>query len=85
MRSGPPSLLRDRLEEAVDRLRPALVVDGGNLEIVEVSEDGTVQVVLQGACASCPAQAATLRFAIEATLRREVPEVRAVLLAPGEG
>jgi Fe-S cluster biogenesis protein NfuA len=73
-------LLR-RVEAALDRLRPALLADGGNLELVDVDDDGTVRIQLQGACTSCPAQGVTLRYGIEAALRQEVPEVRAVVAA----
>ena len=75
--------MRKRVELALDRLRPALLQDGGNLELLEVAEDGTVRIELQGACVTCPAQAATLRHAIEPALRREVPEVIAVVPSTG--
>jgi len=71
--------LARRVEAALDRLRPALVADGGNIELVGVDEDGTVRVALQGACAACPAQGATLRYGVEAGLRQEVPEVAEVV------
>jgi Fe-S cluster biogenesis protein NfuA len=71
--------LRAQVESVLDRLRPGLVVDGGNVELVGVDEGGAVSVLFQGACAQCPAQLATLRFAIEATLRREVPAVTEVV------
>ena len=77
-----PSELRDRVEVILDRLRPALVADGGNVELVGVAEDGTVSLVLQGACATCPAQSTTLREGLEAGLRREIPEVAAVVALP---
>ena len=71
--------LRDAVEAALDRLRPGLVADGGNVELVGIDTDGTVRVMLQGACASCPAQLATLRVAIEEPLRRAVPGVSGVI------
>jgi Fe-S cluster biogenesis protein NfuA len=74
-----PNLFRRRVELALDRLRPALLQDGGNLELIDVSEDGTVRIELQGACVQCPAQAATLRYALEPALRRAVPEVIAIV------
>ncbi len=77
-----PSQLRDRVEGVLDRLRPALVADGGNVELVEVSDDGTVSLLLQGACATCPAQAVTLRDGLEAGLRGEIPEITAVVALP---
>jgi len=76
--------LRRRVELALDRLRPGLLQDGGNLELLELSEDGTVHLELQGACVTCPAQAATLRYAIEPALRREVAEVIAVVMTAGD-
>jgi len=79
-----PSILRRRVELALDRLRPALLQDGGNLELLDVAEDGTVRIELQGACVECPAQAATLRFALEPALRREVPEVLAIVPVTGD-
>jgi Fe-S cluster biogenesis protein NfuA len=76
--------LRRRVELALDRLRPALLQDGGNLELLDVAEDGTVRIELQGACVECPAQAATLRYALEPALRREVPEVVAIVPVSGD-
>jgi Fe-S cluster biogenesis protein NfuA len=75
----PVRPLRDAVEQVLDRLRPGLVADGGNLELVDVDEDGTVRVALQGACTTCPAQYATIRIGIEEPLRRAIPEVTAVL------
>jgi len=72
--------LRDRVEAALDRLRPGLVADGGNVELVDVDDDGTVRLALQGACATCPAQAGTLRLALEPALREEAPGVTGVVL-----
>jgi Fe-S cluster biogenesis protein NfuA len=65
----------------LDRLRPALIADGGNVELVGVDEDGTVRVALAGACASCPAQHATVRLALEPALRAAVPAVTSVVSA----
>ena len=76
--------LRRRVELALDRLRPALLRDGGNLELLAVAEDGTVRIELQGACVTCPAQAATLRYALEPALRREVPGVAGIVPVSGD-
>lgn len=75
MRPIIPHEIRERVEAVLDRVRPALVADGGNVELLEVAQDGTVRLELQGACASCPAQLGTLRYGIEAALRREVQEI----------
>ena len=71
--------LHRRVEIVLDRLRPALLRDGGNIELLDVSEDGTVRVELQGACVACPAQAATIQHAVAPVLRAEVPGVEAVI------
>lgn len=72
---------REIVEAWLDRIRPALVADGGNIELVGVEHDGTVRVALQGACADCPAQLATLRVGIEEPLKRALPGVQAVVLS----
>ena len=71
--------LREAVEAELDRLRPGLIADGGNVELVDVDEDGTVRVQLQGACRSCPAQVATLRIGIEDPLRRAISGVSGVV------
>jgi Fe-S cluster biogenesis protein NfuA len=71
--------LRAQVEAVLDRLRPGLLADGGNVELVGVEEGGAISVQFQGACAHCPGQLGTLRFGIEAALRREVPAVTQVV------
>lgn len=73
--------LRVQVEGVLDRLRPGLALDGGNVEIASVDEEGAVSLLFQGACARCPAQLATLRLVIEPALRREVPSVSQVVPA----
>ncbi len=73
----PPT--RKAVEAWIDRIRPALVADGGNIELLSVENDGTVHIALQGACASCPAQLATLRLGIEAPLRKALRGIRSVV------
>jgi Fe-S cluster biogenesis protein NfuA len=67
------------VELALDRLRPALVADGGDVELVGIDDDGTVRVALLGACANCPAQLATVRVGLEESLTKGVPGVTAVV------
>lgn len=74
--------LRRQAEEVLDRLRPGLLADGGNVELASVDEAGAVTLMLQGACARCPARLATLRLVIEPALRREIAEIAHVI--PGE-
>ena len=71
--------LREAVEAELDRLRPGLIADGGNVELVEVHEDGTVRVQLQGSCRSCPAKLATLQLGIEEPLREAVEGVSRVV------
>jgi Fe-S cluster biogenesis protein NfuA len=70
--------MRDKVEEILDKIRPALVIDGGNVELVGV-DDGTVKVKLVGACAGCPMSTMTLKNGIERILKQEVPEVKEVV------
>ncbi len=72
---------RELVEAWLDRIRPGLVADGGNVELVGIEHDGTVRVVLQGACARCPDQLTTLRVGIEEPLKRALPGVQAVVVA----
>lgn len=67
------------IEKALDQIRPALQADGGNVELVEVTEDGVVKVKLTGACGHCPMSTQTLKFGIERTLKEKVPSVREVV------
>lgn len=73
----PPA--RKIVEAWLDRVRPALVADGGNIELIGIDHDGTVRVALQGACVDCPAQLATMRIGVEEPLKRAVRGIRAVI------
>lgn len=70
--------LRKRVDEVMDIIRPNLQADGGDVEVVDVTDDGVVQVRLQGACHGCPMAAMTLQMGIERVLRKEIPEVTGV-------
>ena len=70
--------MREKVEAALDKVRPMLQADGGNVELVDVTEDGIVKVRLQGACAGCPMSQMTLRNGIERVLKQHVPEIKAV-------
>ena len=63
----------------VDRLRPFIQGDGGDLELVDVTADGVVQVRLHGACVGCPGAQMTLRMGVERNLKASVPEVKEVV------
>lgn len=71
--------MRDRVEKALDLIRPALQNDGGNVELIDVDEEsGVVKLKLVGACGSCPMSQLTLRMGVERVLREQVPEVKEV-------
>jgi len=72
--------MKEKVEEALGRVRPALQADGGDVELVE-ARDGVVTVRLTGACGGCPMATMTLRNMIERILKDEVPEVREVVAA----
>lgn len=70
--------LKDKVQTVLNEIRPALQQDGGDCELVEVTDDGIVKLRLTGACAGCPMSTMTLRMGIEATLKERIPEVQAV-------
>lgn len=67
-----------RVEAVIDRIRPAVQSDGGDVELVAVRDDGMVQVRLHGACVGCPSSGLTLHMGVERMLREEVPDVTGV-------
>ena len=67
-----------KVEEVLDKIRPAIQGDGGNVELVEIDDDGVVKVRLTGACAGCPMATLTLKAGIERTLKQYIPEVKSV-------
>ena len=71
-------MLKDKVEEVLGKVRPLLQRDGGDVELVDVQDDGTVKVKLTGACSGCPMSTMTLKNAIEETIKKEVPEIKAV-------
>jgi Fe-S cluster biogenesis protein NfuA len=71
--------MQDKVEKALDSIRPALQADGGDVELVEVTEDGVAKVKLVGACGGCPMSQLTLQMGIERALKREIPELKSVV------
>ena len=71
-------MIKEQVEKALDEVRPSLQADGGDIELVEVKEDGTVLVKLKGACAGCPMSQMTLKQGVEAYLKKQIPEVSTV-------
>ncbi len=70
--------LFDKVEQVIDTIRPALMADGGNVELIEVS-DGIVKVKLQGACGTCPMAQMTLKMGIEKEIIKNIPEIKEVV------
>lgn len=71
--------LKARVQEVLALIRPAVQLDGGDLEFVGVDDQGVVSVRLHGACVGCPSSAMTLKMGIERHLREKIPEVREVI------
>ena len=70
--------MREKVEEVLGKVRPMLQRDGGDVELVEVNDDGVVKVRLTGACSGCPMSTMTLKNAIEETIKKEIPEIKSV-------
>ncbi len=70
--------MEDKIKSVLDRVRPALQADGGDVEFIDFN-DGVVTVRLKGACGSCPMAAITLKQGIESRLREAIPEVKSVV------
>ena len=73
--------MRDRVEKVIERIRPAVQMDGGDIELVDVA-DGVVKVRLTGSCVGCPSSTMTLKMGIERAIRAEVPEIVGVEAVP---
>lgn len=71
--------MKERVAEVLDLIRPALQADGGDVELVDVSDEGVVSVKLTGACGSCPMSTMTLKMGIERNLMEQIPEVKEVV------
>jgi Fe-S cluster biogenesis protein NfuA len=70
--------VREKVEKAIDEIRPFLQADGGNIELIDIQE-GIVKVKLVGACGSCPMSQLTLKRGVEARLKAQIPEVKEVI------
>jgi Fe-S cluster biogenesis protein NfuA len=77
VRLGGENGMRENIEKALEKIRPALRADGGDIELVDVV-DGVVKVRLTGACGGCPMSQMTLKMGVEKVLKQQVPEVKSV-------
>jgi len=76
----PP--VRERVQSVINLIRPAVQADGGDIELVDVSAQGVVQIRFHGACNGCPSSTMTLQMGIERNLKERVPEVTQVIPVP---
>jgi len=74
-----PATVREKVQDVINLIRPAVQADGGDIELVDVSQAGVVQVRFHGACHGCPSSTMTLQHGIERNLREKVPEVTQVV------
>jgi Fe-S cluster biogenesis protein NfuA len=70
---------KTKVSQSIDKIRPLLQRDGGDVQLIEVTDEGIVKVKLMGACGSCPMSIMTLKNGIEARLKQEIPEVKSVV------
>jgi Fe-S cluster biogenesis protein NfuA len=70
--------MKEKVKAVIEKVRPMLQSDGGDVELVDVEEGGIVKVRLQGACKGCPMSQMTLKNGIERLLKKEIPEVKSV-------
>ena len=70
--------LLPRIEQALDGIRPYLAADGGNVRVLDITEDMVLQLELLGACGTCPMSPMTLKAGVEESVKKAVPEIRAV-------
>ncbi len=71
--------MREKVQGVINLIRPAVQADGGDIELVDVTPDGVVQIRFHGACHGCPSSTMTLQMGIERNLREKVPEITSVV------
>lgn len=76
---GESIAVRDRVQAALDRIRPAVQMDGGDVQLVDVSDEGVVTVQMMGACGGCPMSMLTLKAGIERIVKQQVPEITEIV------
>ncbi|MFA5355895.1 MAG: NifU family protein [Candidatus Omnitrophota bacterium] len=71
--------MKEKVEQALDKIRPMLMADGGNVELVEITPEGVVKLKLTGSCGCCPMSQMTLKMGVEKVLKEEVPGIKEVI------
>ena len=79
MKTSKKSKLYFKVNQALDNIRPHLVVDGGNVDLIEVTKDKIAKVKFTGSCATCDVSMMTFRNGIETTIKKNVPEIKEVV------
>ena len=69
----------EKIEAALEKIRPFLIADGGNVRVLDVTEDMILRLELEGACESCPMSHMTMKAGIEEAIKRDVPEIKGVV------
>lgn len=80
-KSNDPNVIKDKVLRALDRIRPHLQMDGGDVKLIDISQDGVVKVELTGACRGCPFSQMTMRSGIREAIIKDVPEIKDVIEA----
>ena len=70
--------MKDKVQSVINEIRPNLQADGGDIDLIDITTDGIVQVKLRGACSGCPGAAMTLKMGVERILKERIPEVTGV-------
>lgn len=68
----------EKVEAALEKIRPFLIADGGNVKLLEITDDMVVKIELEGTCGTCPMSPMTMKAGVEETLKKEVPEITRV-------
>ena len=71
--------MKEKVEKVLEKIKPSIQADGGNIELVDVTDDGIVKVRLTGACYACPMSQFTLKLGVERALKSEIPEIKEVI------
>lgn len=69
---------KEKVRESLEKVRPSLQMDGGDVEIVDITDDGIVKVCLKGACSGCPMAQMTLKAGVEKMLKKDIPRIKSV-------
>ena len=83
--TNPNTELTGRVERALDQIRPYMEADGGNVRLLEITDDMVVRLELLGACGSCPMSTMTMKAGVEQSVLRAVPEIKAVVAINDNG